>query len=227
MKVITIIPAYNEEHTIEKVVKCAKKYSEIVVIDDGSTDQTSSLAGNAGSKIIKHSKNIGKGAAIKTGLQYAIKGDFDFMVLLDGDGQHDPHCIPLLLKGIKSADVIIGSRFINSTPQNMTLPRRISNGITTHLIRYVTGYQITDSQCGFRVISKKAAPFFVDIPYNDYVYESEVLFKASKNNLIVGEMPIECIYGNEKSYVRFRHVIHYTIFTLRLLMGKFLGRIKS
>lgn len=225
MRFITIIPAYNEENTIERVVKCAKEYSDVVVVDDGSNDQTSLLAGNAGAKIIKHPKNLGKGAAIKKGLEYAIKADFDLMILLDGDGQHDPQCIPFLVKGMTSADVIIGSRFINGIPPNMTMARRISNGITTRMIRYVTGYQITDSQCGFRVISKKAAPLFVEISYNDYVYESEFILISSENGLLVDERPIDCMYGDEKSYVRFKHVIHYIMFTIHLLLRKFYRRI--
>jgi glycosyltransferase involved in cell wall biosynthesis len=225
MRIITIIPAYNEEKTIEKVVKGVKTYSDVLVVDDGSSDQTSSLAENAGSKVLSHSHNLGKGAAIKTGLKYAINADYDLMVLLDGDGQHNPQDIPLLIEGLKNADMIIGSRFLKANPQKMPLQRRISNGITTKLIRYMTGYLITDSQCGFRLISKKAAPFFVEIPYNDYVYESEVLCKASENNLVVDERQIECIYDTEKSYVRFRHVIHYIIFTLNLLTRKLLRRI--
>ncbi len=225
MRIITIIPAYNEETAILNVVKGVKKYSDVLVVDDGSTDKTAILAKNVGATVIKHWKNIGKGAAIKTGLKSAIEDDYDFLVLLDGDGQHDPQCIPFLLGGMDGVDLLIGSRFLNMAPQNMPLQRRLSNGITTWLIRFMTGYHITDSQCGFRVISKKAAPFFTGISYNDYVYESEVLCKASENDLVVGERPIQCIYGNEKSYVRARHVLHYLMFTLRLLVRKLLRRI--
>jgi glycosyltransferase involved in cell wall biosynthesis len=225
MRIITIIPAYNEEKAIVHVVNGVKKYSDVLVVDDGSTDKTAILARNVGAKVLKHNKNMGKGAAIKTGLESAIKNDYDFMILLDGDGQHDPRCIPLLMDGMDGVDMLIGSRFLNMAPHNMPLQRRISNGITTRLIRFVTGYHITDSQCGFRVISKKAAPFFIGISYNDYVYESEVLCKASENDLVVGERPIQCIYGNEKSYVRTRHVVHYLMFTLRLLVRKLLRRI--
>ncbi|WP_236950981.1 glycosyltransferase family 2 protein [Methanobacterium subterraneum] len=97
MRIITIIPAYNEETAILNVVKGVKKYSDVLVVDDGSTDKTAILAKNVGATVIKHWKNIGKGAAIKTGLKSAIEDDYDFMVLLDGDGQHDPQCIPFLL----------------------------------------------------------------------------------------------------------------------------------
>ncbi|BDZ70343.1 glycosyltransferase family 2 protein [Methanobacterium petrolearium] len=227
MRTITIIPAYNEEKTIEEVVKRAKKYTDVLVVDDGSTDETSSLAKNVGAEIMNHQQNLGKGAAMKTGLKYAIEEDYDLMVFLDGDGQHDPHCIPLLLEGLYDTDMIIGSRFLKANPQNIPLHRKLSNEITTRLIRYVTGYHITDSQCGFRAISKKAAGIFVTIPYNDYVYESEVLCKASQKSLTLDEKPIKCIYGNEKSYVRFRHVIHFIMFTLRLLLRKFLRRIPT
>ncbi|MCC7551568.1 MAG: glycosyltransferase family 2 protein [Methanobacterium sp.] len=225
MRIITIIPAYNEEDAIGNVVNGVNKYSDILVVDDGSTDETSFLAVNAGARIVKHAKNMGKGAAIKTGLEYALDNDYDLMILLDGDGQHNPQCIPRLLDGMNGVDVLIGSRFLDTTSLNMLLHRRLSNIITTQLIRFVTGYNLTDSQCGFRVISKKAASLFINIPYNDYVYESEVLCKASENNLVVVEVPIECIYGDEKSYVRFRHVIHYMMFTLRLLVLKLFRRI--
>ncbi|CDG64281.1 MAG: hypothetical protein PWQ15_183 [Methanobacterium sp.] len=225
MRIITIIPAYNEEITIDKMVRIVQKYSDLVVVDDGSLDETALRAKNAGAHVLKHTKNRGKGAAIKTGLEYAIKNDYDIMILMDGDGQHDPHCIPLLLDGMEGADLLIGSRFLDRVPPNMPLHRRFSNNITTSIIRFITGYHLTDSQCGFRAISKNAAPIFTEIPYNDYVYESEVLCKAAENNLVVAEKPIQCIYGTEKSYVRGRHVVHYLLFTLRILVRKLLRRI--
>ena len=227
MKILTIIPAYNEEITIKEVVDGVQNYSDVVVVDDGSIDQTHNLAILTGVKVIKHDKNRGKGAAIKTGLQYGIEGDYDLMIILDADGQHDPRSIPSLVNGMDGVDLIIGSRFLEKYPSDMPLQRRLSNRLTTHLMRSVTGYHITDSQCGFRVISRKAAPIFLNIPHNDYVYESEVLYQASLNNLTVEERPISCSYGTEKSYVRTRHVIHYIFFTMLLLMRNMLRRIKS
>jgi len=223
MRIITIIPAYNEEKTIKDVISRVLKYSDVVVVDDGSSDQTFSLANETGVMVLKHPKNMGKGAAIKSGLEYAVKKDFDLIIHLDGDGQHDPRFIPQLVNGMNDVDILIGSRFHRAAPQNMPLHRRLSNLITTHLMRYLTGYAITDSQSGFRVISSKSAPIFLNIPYDDYVYESEVLYQAYKNNLLVDEKPIQCIYGEEKSYVRTRHVLHYMSFILRLLIHK-LGR---
>jgi glycosyltransferase involved in cell wall biosynthesis len=226
MRIITIIPAYNEDKTIKQVIIGVQNYSDVVVVDDGSSDQTSSLGQETGAVVLKHHNNMGKGAAIKTGLKYAVKKDYDLIVHLDGDGQHDPRCIPQLIEGMDTVNVRIGSRFLEKAPQNMPFQRRLSNGLTTHIMRYVTGYTITDSQSGFRIISTKSAPLFLDIPYDDYVYESEVLFQAYKNNLIVDERPIHCTYGKEKSYVRSWHVFHYILFILSLLMRKFGRRVK-
>jgi glycosyltransferase involved in cell wall biosynthesis len=221
MKIITIIPAYNEEKAIKKVVISAQNYSDVLVVDDGSTDLTSILSKETGAKLLKHKKNKGKGAAIKTGLHYAIKKDYNLFILLDGDGQHDPHCIPKLVSKMDGVDMRIGSRFKGTFPQNMSLWRRLSNSITTSLIRYLTGYGLTDSQCGYRVISIKSAILFLDIPYNDYIYESEVIYRAAKYNLIVDEKSIKCNYDEEKSYIKIWHVFNFIKFVISRFICKF------
>lgn len=214
---ITIIPAYNEEKAIESVIRCALKYSDVLVVDDGSTDDTYNFAKNVGVKVIKHNVNMGKGAAIKSGLKEALNKDYNTFILLDGDGQHDPSHIPLLMSDINDFELVIGSRFKNGDPQNMPIQRRLSNKITTNLIRYVTGYQLTDSQSGFRAMSRDAARLFLDIKYDDYIYESEMIYKAYKNNVTVKETSIPCIYGNEESHVNKIHVLRYILFITRFL----------
>ncbi|HMK53632.1 MAG TPA: glycosyltransferase family 2 protein [Methanobacteriaceae archaeon] len=226
MKNLTLIPAYNEEKTIKKVAEDAKNYSDVLVVNDGSEDHTSSEAKTAGSTVINHAKNLGKGAAIKTGLEYAKFQGYDSVVILDGDGQHDPHCIPLLLEGISQADLVIGSRFMSKAPENMPLQRRLSNKITTHIIKYTTGYHLTDSQCGFRAVTTQSIPLFLDISYNDYIFESEMICRASFNNLNLLEINITSTYGEEKSYVRTIHILHYLIFTIKILGRKIMGRIE-
>ncbi len=220
MKFITIIPAYNEENAIESVVKCALKYSDVLVVDDGSTDNTHDLAKKTGADVVKHQKNMGKGAAIKSGLKKALIDDYDFFILLDGDGQHNPECIPLFISDIECNELVIGSRFKGNDPKDMPIQRRFSNKITTSLMRYVTGYRLTDSQSGFRAISRSAAGLFMDIKYDDYIYESEMLYKASKNNIKVEEISIPCTYGNEESHVNKIHVLRYMLFIIRLLGRK-------
>ena len=120
IEIITVIPCYNEEEAIKEVVNQALRYSDVLVIDDGSTDHTSKLAVEAGAGIIKHHNNLGKGAAIKTGLKKILNSDYRIIILMDGDGQHNPDCIPIIVSGIGKAKIIIGSRFINGTQPGMT-----------------------------------------------------------------------------------------------------------
>jgi len=218
MKFVIIIPAYNEEAAIEKVVINSLKYSDVLVVDDGSNDPTSNLSLQAGARVIKHTHNKGKGAAIKSGIEFALKEGYQAMVMLDGDGQHDPEFIPESMNKLNDADLIICSRFLEGPPHKMALQRRFSNKLTTSLLRYTSGYHLTDSQCGFRVFKDKAARVFLDIPYDDYEFESEMLYQASLNNLTVKEMAIPSSYQGEKSYITSIKIIKYIYYILKLLL---------
>ncbi len=219
MKLITIIPAYNEENNIKRVIEDALKYSDVLVVDDGSSDNTFNLAKRAGADVIRHEKNKGKGAAIKTGLKAALDR-YDILILLDGDGQHNPAHIPQLVSHINDAGLVIASRFREGTPSNMPIQRRLSNVLTTRILRFITGYKITDSQSGFRAISSDVARLFLDIEHDDYIYESEMLYRASKNNIRLKEVSVPSTYGVEKSYVTAKHALKYIIFILGLLMRR-------
>ena len=226
IEIVTVIPCYNEEEAIKEVVNNALKYSDVLVVDDGSTDKTSPLAVAAGAMIIKHQINLGKGAAIKTGLKKVLNDDYKIIILMDGDGQHNPQCIPLIASGIGKAKIIIGSRFINGNQPGMTIMRRLSNKLTTINLKSITGYQITDSQSGFRAISSDIAHYFINIPYNDYVYESELIYQASKKNVIINEKPIPCTYNNEKSDITWINVLNYTLFLIKLPLRELKWKIK-
>ncbi len=226
MKIITIIPCYNEEEAIKEVVNQSLKYSDVLVVNDGSTDNTSKLATEAGATVIKHKVNLGKGAAIKTGLKNVLKDNYKIIILMDGDGQHNPECIPMIASGINQAKIIIGSRFINNTQPGMTPMRRLSNKLTTIILKSITGYHITDSQSGYRAISSDVAQFFINIPYDDYVYESEIIYRASKKNIIIKEKPIPTTYKNEKSYITWINILNYTLFILKLPLRELKWRIK-
>jgi glycosyltransferase involved in cell wall biosynthesis len=226
IEIVTVIPCYNEEEAIKELVHTTLKYSDVLVVDDGSTDNTSPLAVAAGAMIIKHQFNLGKGAAIKTGLKKVLNDDYNIIILMDGDGQHNPQCIPLIASGIGKAKIIIGSRFINGTQPGMTIMRRLSNKLTTINLKSITGYQITDSQSGFRAISSDIAHYFINIPYNDYVYESELIYQASKKNVIINEKPIPCTYNNEKSDITWINVLNYTLFLIKLPLRELKWKVK-
>jgi len=225
MNFIIIIPAYNEEKTIEKVVKSSLRYSDVLVVDDGSSDRTCDLSMKAGCLVKRHEKNRGKGAAIKTGIKFALNKGYEAMVMLDGDGQHDPQFIPKLISKLDDADMIISSRFLEGTPQQMVLQRRLSNRFTTSLLKYTTSYHITDSQCGFRAFSHDSASVFINIPYDDYEFESEMLYQAALNNLTVKEISIPSSYKGEKSYITWFKILKYVYYILKLLLRNWKRRI--
>lgn len=227
MKFIIVIPAYNEEKAIEMVVKESLRYSYVLVVDDGSRDHTSTYARDAGAEVIKHTRNRGKGAALKTGIEYALNKGYDAMVMLDGDGQHDPQFIPQLVESLNESDIIICSRFLDGPPKDMAIQRRFSNKLTTNLLKFTTGYHITDSQCGFRIFSQDAARVFIDITYDDYEFESEMLFQASLNNLSIKEIHTPSSYKGEKSYITWIKILKYTYYILKLLLRDLKRRIKN
>ena len=197
---IACIPAYNEESHIESLVKSAKNHVDsVVVCDDGSTDNTANIAKKAGAIVISHKTNKGYGAAIILLFNYARENNADVMITLDGDGQHDPDQIPLLLNTITqhNVDVVIGSRFLN---QKIEAPGYRQRGIKiiTSAANFGADLKVSDSQSGFRAYSKNAIN---DIhPTEEGMsISSEILLKISNKELSLAEIPITISYGGDTS----------------------------
>src|SRR5581483_11917319 len=190
--VAIIIPAYNEEPTIGKVIKGLKKILssevtnfKIIVVDDGSKDNTAKIADQSGAYVINHVLNTGTGGATATGLSYAYQEGYDIAATIDADGQHDPIDV---LKGItmlaeSDADLLLGSRLID--PTGMTKVKLLGN-------------KVTDSQSGMRIFSKKALD---QLKWKTAGYEfcSEMLWRARQQRLIIKEYPIKAIYTDYSS----------------------------
>lgn len=190
------IPAFNEERTIAKVVLAAKAFvDEVIVVDDGSTDSTGQIAGALGAKVIRHSRNMGKGEAMRSLFSACRDLGADFMVTLDGDGQHEPAEIPLLVDPLKrnEADIVIGARFHDG---NTGIPahRRVGN----KLLNAVTISGVSDTQSGFRAYSRKAVQALRPSESGMGV-DSEILMDASKNGLRIMEVPVSVKYGIGKT----------------------------
>ena len=197
---IACIPAYNEESHIESLVNSAKNHVDsVVVCDDGSTDNTANIAKNAGAVVISHKINKGYGAAIISLFNYARENNVDIMITVDGDGQHDPDQIPLLLNTISqhNVDVVIGSRFLN---QNIEAPGYRQRGIKiiTSTANYGTDLKVSDSQSGFRAYSKNAINAIHPTEENMSV-STEILFKISNKGLSLAEVPITISYDGDTS----------------------------
>ena len=195
-RILAVIPCYNEELTIGNIVHKTKRYvDEVVVVNDGSRDNTSRVAQEAGANVIVHKKNKGKSAAIRTGFQYALLNNFDYVITIDGDGQHNPEEIPILLKNVleNGNDISIGFRYGSNT--EMPLWRKIGKRVLDYTTSFGGGGKVTDSQCGFRAFNKKAVENLNrNMNGDSFTAESEQLIKAKRLGLEVGEAPITCKY---------------------------------
>ena len=195
---LACIPAYNEENHIADVIKKSLLYvDQVVVCDDGSTDDTAKIAKSAGAIVISQS-NQGYGAAISTLFDYARRNNAKIMVTLDSDGQHNPEQIPLLLDAIitHGVDVSIGSRFLGDTEASGY--RKAGIKIITSAANYGTNLKISDSQSGFRAYSQKAISTIHPTEQGMSV-STEILLKISNKGLSLAEVPISIIYGPDTS----------------------------
>ena len=193
-RVLLGIPAYNEELSIGSVIHKSKKVDvvdDILVVDDGSTDETSDIAKELGVKVIRHRKNAGKGAAIKTIFNYARENEYDFMVLIDGDGQHNPYEIPHVLSSTLNpgADLVVGARWGDLT--EMPFYRKIGKNV----LDYMTpgGKEAKDTQSGFRAFNRKAIEE-LEITPHDFTVESEMITDAVEKGLTIKSARISCRY---------------------------------
>jgi len=226
MKLVVLIPAYNEEQTIQKLIMeiPRKIYGvdkvEVLVVDDGSSDRTVELALNAGAdKIVYHKKNLGVGAAFMTGIRNAITMEADIVVNLDADLQFDPKQIPELILPIitKQYEVVIGSRFLRKNNTfNYPKIKVFGNKVFTKLISCITQQKLTDTQTGFRAYSKEA---LLDIAVvNEFSYTQEVLIDLCMKGFKVDEIPVSVRYDNKRKSRVVKNIVTYTINSLIVIM---------
>jgi len=194
MKTIAVIPAYNEEKTIGKVIRDAKKFvDEVIVVDDGSTDRTKEIAKMENVNLIIHGKNLGYGKSLIDGIEEAIKRDADYIITLDADGQHNPKDIPRFIEELnKGYEVVIGSRFAERT-SNLTLKRNIALRLLALEFFIFTGLLLKDVQSGYRGYK---AEILKNIEFKEkgMGFSVESLIKLKKKNAKFKEIPIEVKY---------------------------------
>jgi glycosyltransferase involved in cell wall biosynthesis len=219
-KILVAIPSFNEEVAIGSVVLRSLKFAgKVLVIDDGSTDKTAEIARLAGAEVLVHVKNMGKGAAIKSAFEYAKKNDAEILVLIDGDGQHNPDEIPLLISPIilEEADMVNGSRFLLKNGNSNKVPayRRLGQEVLTLTTNMGTQQKMTDSQNGFRAFSKKTFDSF-SFKHNGMAIESEMLIDAAHAGLMIKEVPINVRYDVDGST---HHPIRHGAGVLNSIIG--------
>jgi len=200
MKCLVVVPAYNEEKHIAGVVRgILKEKSELLVVDDGSMDSTYDILKGLSVPCLKE-KHKGKGAALKAGFRYALNNGFDWVITMDGDGQHDTGELPMFLRALRSngTDLIIGSRTLDSS--RMLVVRLLTNKSMSYLISRFSGVRLPDTQCGFRAIRCELLRR-IKLTTSHYDMESELIIRAAKANFKITNVPVKSIYNGSKSSI--------------------------
>jgi len=214
--VAALIPCYFEEKRIREVAARARaQLDNVLVVDDGSTDSTETEARAVGVEVIRHTVNQGKGAAIKTGLKHLVaRTDIEYILILDGDGQHCPEEIPRFLDeaNCSHAPMLVGNRM--SDTRTMPFVRKMTNRFMSWQVSRVCGRTIPDSQCGFRMIQRDLAPALAAIETTNFDFETEMLVVASRKGCEIAAVPISTIYGDEVSKI---HPVRDTIRFFRMM----------
>jgi glycosyltransferase involved in cell wall biosynthesis len=189
-----IIPAYNESKHVSSVIKGVKRYAKnIIVVDDGSNDKTYDMASGAGAKALRHIVNLGKGAALKTGCDYAVKKGAKNIIAIDADGQHNPKDILNFLKALKNSDIVFGQRRFS---RKMPFIFRFGNWFIDNTAKVLFSIDLKDTQCGYRAFTAGA---YKKIRWKaaDYSMESEMIANSGKKHLKYGVVPIATIYSDK------------------------------
>ena len=195
--VVACIPAYNEERSIGSViVRTINHVDKIIVCNDGSNDLTADIAKGLGAVVVNHDRNLGKGAALKTAFSYAKCLEPDVVVMLDGDGQHDPVEIPKLVKPILGgeADIVVGSRYLLGSSFDAPTYRKFGLHLINFLSNKVGASGVRDTQSGFRAFSVPALDLVLSYEAEGYGVEMEQLALAHNSTLRVKEVPVKIRY---------------------------------
>jgi len=202
LKTAAIIPAYREERHISDVVRRTRQQLDhVVVIDDGSSDNTARCAREAGAEVIVHSQNRGKGEAIKTGLRHWLDRQFIHVIILDADGQHLPEEIDRFIAAAAETgdrSFFLGNRMNNLT--GMPFVRRVVNRYMSNRISRICRQEIPDTQCGFRMLDRQLIPELLE-GGNRFDYETEMLIIASRKGYRIESVPITTVYSDEVSKI--------------------------
>jgi len=207
---LAVIPAHNEAPRIGPVISAARGFLPVIVVDDGSTDETAAAAEASGATVLRQSPNAGKGAALRLGFRWALDHDAVAVVTLDGDGQHDATEIPRFLDAFEAGSpqpgLVIGARRFRSMP----LVRRLSNTLGGVLLSLAVGRSIRDNQSGYRLISPAVMREMLDSHESGFAFEVEMIARCIALGLPIAWVPIRTIYAGEPSHIRPR--THFVAF---------------
>ena len=196
---LSVIPAYNEALRIAAVVAGARAHLPVLVVDDGSQDETAAVAENVGATVLHQVPNQGKGAALRAGLRWALEHHYDAVLTLDADGQHDPAEIPAFLarRAATDADLLIGCRDFSQMP----LSRRVANTLGRWSFSWALGQRVEDNQSGYRLLSRRMVEAVLDSQEQGFEFEVEMIVTCVHSGYILDWVPIRTIYGDQGSHI--------------------------
>jgi glycosyltransferase involved in cell wall biosynthesis len=223
-RVLAIIPGYQEGPRIGPVVKAAGRHLPVLVVDDGSGDDTASVAEAAGARVLRQIPNAGKGAALRTGFRTALEEGWDAVVTLDADGQHDPEEIPRFVAAFAAPgahgprpELVIGRRDFTRMPPI----RRLSNTLGTAAFSWAVGQEVPDNQSGYRLLGRRLMAATLDSREAGFEFEVEMIAVCLRRGWSLAWVPIATIYAGEPSHVRpvahLRHFVRATRAARRLM----------
>lgn len=198
---LIIVPAYNEEKQVSSVIEGIRKYSDtmIVVIDDGSKDETAERAGAAGARVIRHPFNMGAGVAVQTGYKYAFENDYEILLQIDGDGQHHPAHIPDMFAMVENdrCDMAIGSRFLKSSEHKTGLLKSMAIKLFRWVIRVITGETITDPTSGYRCMSRTVFRRLTEDDFPHDYPDANIIIVLHRMGFRMAELPVTMLPNPE------------------------------
>ena len=217
-QVLVLIPAYNEEKNVSRVASEAKSLGfPTLVVDDGSSDGTAEEIKRIGVDILTTDVNQGKGAASRRGFEWFLTRNYEALVMMDADGQHDPKELDLFVEALQNSanGMIVGDRMAN--PRGMPWIRRATNRFMSWILSAIAGQRIPDSQCGYRAL-KRGVVEKMELRTTRFEIESEILLEAARLGFPIGSVPIQCVYANEHSSIHpFRDTVRFFKFLFQYL----------
>lgn len=207
-KILALIPAYNEATRLAAVVSGALVHLPVLVVDDGSSDDTAAVAERAGATVLRQRPNQGKGVALRAGFRQAIAAGYDAVLTLDADGQHDPAEIPKFLEAYRrsQADLIIGARRFNQMPPL----RRLANSLGRRAFSWALGQAVPDNQSGYRLIGRGLLAELLSSREQGFEFEVEMIVICVERGFKLAWVPIRTIYTGEGSHINpLQHVVNF------------------